>query len=123
MDKLKMAHDWCMKHGDPENFKLTIAEAWEYADAMQAEADKRKADVVVMPASVDDFQIDWSQAHEAANWWVVDTDGNALWFVNKPSSDAGYWDVNDNSSVYLAPSFGYTGAWQDSLRKRPKENK
>lgn len=41
MDKLTMAHDWAMKHGSPDNFKLTVDEAWEYADAMQAEADKR----------------------------------------------------------------------------------
>lgn len=41
MDKLTMAHDWAMKHGSPDNFKLTVDEAWEYADAMQAEANKR----------------------------------------------------------------------------------
>ena len=42
MNKLEMAHDWAMKYGSPENFKLTMDEAWEYVDAMQAEADKRE---------------------------------------------------------------------------------
>ena len=44
MNKLEMAHDWAMKHG----VSVTIADrknmvkyAWEYADAMQAEADLR----------------------------------------------------------------------------------
>lgn len=131
MDKLTMAHDWCMKHGDPENFKLTIAEAWEYADAMQAEADKRKADVVVMPASVDDFQIDWSQAPDWAKWWAMDGFGDkkAHWYRDKPYLDddsevESEWnaDLYSNKDAFVwSPSFNYQGAWQDSLRKRPQD--
>lgn len=122
MDKLKMAHDWCMKHGDPENFKLTIAEAWEYADAMQAEAEKRKVDVVVMLASVDDFQIDWGQAPEAANWWAVDLSGLTNWYNCQPYIEgcSTEWDTDERYTS--APSFSYTGAWHDSLRKRPQED-
>ena len=40
MDKLKLAHDWAMKYGSTLTHK-TVIDAWAYADAMQAEADKR----------------------------------------------------------------------------------
>lgn len=43
--KLEMAHEWAMKHGDAETVgsrQNMIKYAWEYADAMQAEADKRE---------------------------------------------------------------------------------
>ena len=40
MDKLQMAHEWAMKHGSEWIFD-TVPRAWEYADAMQAEEDKR----------------------------------------------------------------------------------
>lgn len=42
MDKLQMAHDWYMKHGrESRHTTVDVADAWGYADAMQAEADKR----------------------------------------------------------------------------------
>jgi hypothetical protein len=42
LDKAKMAHDWYMKHSESPSFMDTeIKMAWQYADAMQAEADKR----------------------------------------------------------------------------------
>lgn len=39
--KLEMAHDWAMKYGGTLTYKA-VSDAWEYADAMQAEADKRE---------------------------------------------------------------------------------
>ena len=42
--KLEMAHEWAMKHGDAETVgsrQNMVKYAWEYADAMQVEADKR----------------------------------------------------------------------------------
>ena len=44
MNKLDMAHDWAMKSFLNHGFKdesERAAHAWKYADAMQAEADKR----------------------------------------------------------------------------------
>lgn len=42
MDKLKLAHDWYMKHSESASFMYTeVDQAWQYADAMQAEAEKR----------------------------------------------------------------------------------
>ena len=45
MKKLQMAHEYAMKHvqeGFAINYDVLVVEAWKYADAMQAEADKRK---------------------------------------------------------------------------------
>lgn len=44
LDKAKMAHEWALKYiefatGDLDDF---VASAWQYADAMQVEADKRE---------------------------------------------------------------------------------
>ena len=44
LDKAKMAHDWVIKYGKVDsnyNRENTVQLAWDYADAMQAEADKR----------------------------------------------------------------------------------
>ena len=44
MDKLKLAHDWAMKSFLTDGFKDEVeraVHAWQYADAMQAEAEKR----------------------------------------------------------------------------------
>lgn len=41
--KLEMAHEWFMKHSESPSFMYTeVEQAWQYADAMQAEADKRE---------------------------------------------------------------------------------
>lgn len=45
MDKLTMAHDWAIKNSSELIYK-TVEEAWQYADAMQAEADKRNKEEV-----------------------------------------------------------------------------
>ena len=45
MNKLQMAHEYAMKHvqeGFDINYDVLVVEAWKYADAMQAEADKRE---------------------------------------------------------------------------------
>ena len=44
LDKAKMAHEWAMKYGKVDsnyNRENTVQLAWDYADEMQAEADKR----------------------------------------------------------------------------------
>lgn len=118
-----------------------VIDAWNLADAMQAEADKREnktncdtnakfdmyleydasinypPDAWVMykgekrlAASIDtkkEWQPDWSQAPEHANIW------------QKSSANNYYWCCGD-TCLGVAPSFGYTGDWRNSLRKRPK---
>ena len=129
--KLEMAHEWAMKHGNAETVgsrQNMVKYAWDYADAMQAEADKREKEGAEEESKKskevrqklintfesnklhcsDDWQPDWSQAPESdVVAWDINKHGQARWIAN----DNGY---------YLAPSFGYTGDWRESLRKRPK---
>ena len=42
MDKMKLAHDWAMKHSEGKPYvDRDVRMAWKYADAMQVEADGR----------------------------------------------------------------------------------
>lgn len=123
-----MAHEYALEllktthanHGylgemEIEHIKDT---AFALAEAMQAEAEKRKPK--------EEWQPDWSQAPDnLVRYFAVDESGRGGWFITKPKlcSDHWYWsdwserDGKDNYDH--APSFGYTGNWKDSLRKRP----
>ena len=146
MDKLKLAHDWYMKHAtNYHDVEIDIEEAWSYADAMQAEAEKRNKaeaeqkrkeirEMLNAPNTfveregqhlddVEEWQPDWSQSPRKMNWFSVDKDGTAVWHLNKPTISATEWviDCSDcGGDCYMYTSnFGYTGNWQDSLRERP----
>ena len=112
--KLEMAHEYLLRFSG-----TTVADAWKYADAMQAEADKReqqKQNEHVFE-TINEWQPDWSQAPDWAKWWVVDKDGESAWCEEKPIvSDSDFWYGKEGN----APSFGYTGDWRNSLRKRPE---
>lgn len=124
LDKAKMAHDYAiemLKRGDPE--RSIAFDAWTLADAMQDEADKRlKTDVGNTDAS--EWQPDWSQAPDDACCWFI---GGASWDIKpywskyipcyKSETTQTTWQGNGMTE---APSFGYQGNWQDSLRKRPQ---
>lgn len=135
MNKLQMAHEYAMKHvqeGFDINYDVLVVEAWKYADAMQAEADKRekeesekkRTDIREMLKANNTFveregqhfddvewKPDWSQAPCEALTWAINSDGYASWALYK---DGHYF------STVQAPSFNYPGNWQDSLRKRPQ---
>ena len=141
LDKAKMAHDYAiemLKRGDPE--RRIAFDAWQYADAMQAEADKRKSkpelpslqqtfiNGVEQPRyapTCEEWQPDWSQAPEWAGWFSVSKDGSAQWM--KSSGVAPY--IGGCGSMFFSmgifkrepcETFNYQGNWQDSLRKRPQ---
>ena len=145
--KLEMAHEWAMKHGNAETVgsrQNMVKYAWEYADAMQAEAEKRKPSG--LPESLrerhdfteaiakgvenyekEEWKPDWSQAPDSlVKYFAVDENGRGGWFISKPTlcSDHWYWsdfeERVDNDNYDYAPSFGYTGDWRNSLRKRPE---
>ena len=146
--KLEMAHEWAMKHGNAETVgsrQNMVKYAWEYADAMQTEADKRKKEGAEEESKKrkevrqklintfesnklhcsDDWQPDWSQAPDNdVQYFAVDEDGQGGWYITKPTlcSDHWYWsEWGERLNEYdHAPSFGYTGDWRNSLRKRPK---
>ena len=96
--------------------------AYEIADAMQAESDKRK------PKGLPEvlFEPDWSQAPESAKWWAMDDNCMAYWFNLEPFVllECGEWMLGNSgegaNNVYsAAPPFNYQGDWKSSLRKRP----
>lgn len=94
--------------------------AYEIADAMQAEADKRKPKGLP-EALQDEFTIDWSIAPEWANYWTIDLDCNSYWYRNKPSMVEYGWESN-GGIIGNAPNFkyfSYSDKFRDSLRKRP----
>lgn len=97
MDKLKLAHDWAMKiiEGNMRAADASdlVERAWQYAEAMQAEADnhisKERPDVLC--------EVDWSQAPEeypTTGWYIFE--GVAHW-------------IADEFPCGPAPSFGFTG--------------
>ena len=145
--KLEMAHEWYMLQTRRNGCAL-VADAWRYADAMQAEVDKREKEEVdkqsaelrnilklskfkplELQPDLKEWQPDWSQAPEWANWWAMDGfSKKANWYIDKPYLDddsevESEWniDLKTNTETYMhAPSFGYTGDWRNSLRKRPQ---
>lgn len=132
MNKMQMAHDCALayiKYGDGKtHYKDVVEFAWRYADAMQAEAEKRITEVRVdnvseehasalRKACEEEWQPDWSVAPENAMYWAIDSSGFADWFSDKPLLDD---DSFTGHRICSALQYGYTGNWQDSLRKRPQ---
>ena len=150
MDKLKLAHDWAMKiiEGNVRAADASdlIEHAWQYADAMQAEAEKRnKAEAeqkrkeireILSDANtfieregqhfddVEEWQPDWSQAPSGALSYHIELDEldgsiQPFWTDSLETHFDGEMFVG-YKCAWNAPSFGYTGNWKESLRKRPQ---
>lgn len=171
--KLEMAHEFMLAmikagcHDGPD----LLDRAWQYADAMQAETEKRNIKLEedpsnfsgIMKAKVDaelygngfvklkivnneflyerldptlitinhieaeEWQPDWSVAPDGYDWFAVDKKGTAYFYTYKPEtieSDE-YWadftGISSNgTALESGSSFGYTGYWRESLRKRPQ---
>ena len=195
--KLEMAHDYLrdiVSNWEYDDRFDPVAEAWKYADAMQAEADKREKEEAAQRRKeiremlnapntfveregqhFDDFcsdeiqaqrdaelygtgflkvtydsdgvkyerldpktisvcssnigldsqvlkewQPDWSQAPEWANWWAMDMDKNCYWYEDKLHLGDVEWDRHSIGKSFKSKHYGYTGDWRNSLRKRPK---
>ena len=150
MDKLEMAHEYAVAMLETpaqltgmSDMDIAIA-AFNLADAMQDEADKREVGIEeLMKDHVHDYiygrvcacgaingaekewQPDWSQAPDGYNWWAMDGfSGVANCYKSEPfldDDDTDEWNVVLSIATYReAPSFGYTGDWRESLRKRPE---
>ena len=149
-----MAHEYAMQHLENSGGKITMHSlclfAWEYADAMQAEADKRSISLTKdkdgnclhfhhefghercmdCGASLDEWQPYWDLAPNGFDWWAMDSNKHAHFYSAEPFIDADNSEFNinakswaDYSQLYISTkTFGYTGNWQDSLRKRPIDN-
>ena len=133
MDKMKMAHEMALAmaaDGNVPNENI-VTIVWQYADAMQAEAEKREKaeaeqkrkemrEMLNAPNTFveregqhfDDvnWQPDWSQAPDDVDYWRLSEIRGAEWV-----------SVEDGVAWYKpAPLFDYQGDWRDSLRKRPE---
>ena len=103
-------------------------ECFELAEAMLAENDKRVVklpDVFFDADKNEEWQPDWSQAPDWANWWCLSVMHGAMWFSREPICTKSTWAMLNDvkfcaASFDEAPSFNYAGNWQDSLRKRPQ---
>ena len=123
--KLEMAHDYLrdiVSNWEYDDSFDPVAEAWKYADAMQAEVDKRenKEQSEHVFEAIEEWQPDWSQAPEWAIAWTFDRN-ETLWWSEIPEIHRNFWFIDGGIwKCAEAPSFGYTGDWRNSLRKRPK---
>ena len=149
--KLEMAHEWAMKHGNAETVgsrQNMIKYAWDYADAMQAEADKRnKAEAEQKRKAIreminadntflekegqhfDDveWQPDWSQAPDWATHFFCERDDeddqlNGYFAEDERgiSIDSDIRGFGGYGRVCSCKTFNYQGDWRNSLRKRPQ---
>lgn len=134
--RLELAHEWYMKHSRGVlHINSDIVDAWQYADAMLAENEKRKSKTTLTTLQqtfingveqpryapcVEEWQPDWSVAPEWANWWAMDLDNNqAHWFEVEPIIDGISW-YRRTRVCKQSSDFNYQGNWRDSLRKRPE---
>ena len=146
MNKLDMAHEYFMKHGRNNSWmESDVIDAWKYADAMQAEADKREVSIEeAMKDHVHDYiygrvcacgkvkdveeewQPDWSQAPDWATHFFCEPDEddqlNGYFAKDKRgiSIDFDIQGFDGYGCVCSCKTFNYQGNWQDSLRKRPQ---
>ena len=136
-----MAHEFMMKKMETEtidNHWELFYTSWRYADAMQAEADKRNNketcdknigldNSVLKPSNSMEleWQPDWSQAPSRMNYFFMNRDGGKYWTVNKPGEPNLTEHVIDcrdcgGDCYAYASSQNYQCHWQNSLRKRPR---
>ena len=139
--KLDLAHEHiqlALKHDYSFIFDLGIDGlvkfGFDYADAMYAEMEKREdkslPDIlfnkheckfvygrVCHRGNVNEWQPDWSQAPSTASYWALDADRNGNFYEVEPEICDNQWDFGD--AIVGTSSFGYTGDWRESLRKRP----
>lgn len=98
MDKIQMAHDWAMQHGKSDTFgerANMVRYAWAYADAMQAESDKRKPSG--LPEAL--CEVDWRVAPENTFQWQM-INNEAYWRI----------EIMGGLDTEPAPTFGFTGS-------------
>ncbi len=62
------------------------------------------------------MRIDWKQAPKNAQWWAMDANGQAHWFL--APNVAAFTDFWFSEPV-SAPSFDFAGDWRKSLVTRP----
>ena len=149
--KLEMAHEFMLamiKAGCSDGPEL-LERAWQYADAMQAEADKREKEEAAQRRKeiremlnapntfveregqhfddVEEWQPDWSQAPNWATHFFYERDDeddqlNGYFAEDKRgiSIDFDIRGFDGYGRVCSCKTFNYQGDWRNSLRKRPE---
>lgn len=127
MDKLTMAHEMALKIAESGvSVDICAGLGWRYADAMQAEVDKRQGGVpeAILKASNSmelEWQPDWDKIPDGFDWWAMDKKGKAHCFDREPVIDSPEWVmVGSNGNYQSSLTFNYQDDWRDSLRKRPE---
>ena len=112
LDKAKMAHEYfrdtmafIRQNNIEHKFDEIIKESWEYADAMQAEADKRKPSG--LPEALRS-EVDWRIAPSWAKYWVIRDSSSALWCTSKPTCTDDL--LISHGPCSPAPTFGFTSS-------------
>lgn len=118
--KMQLAHEMALAIQGTKllhDMELVSDMAWKYADAMQAEADKRECKE--RPEVLqEEWQPDWSQAPENMTHFAVDKNGSGWFFSREPYTESDCcWYCGDDS-VEL-DNHNYQGNWKESLRRRP----
>ena len=136
--KLEMAHEYAMQHLKNSGGKITMHSlclfAWQYADTMQSEADKREKketcdkslNIDSKELSIEEWQPDWSQAPNWATHFFCERDEddqlNGYFTEDKRgiSIDFDIRGFDGYGRVCSCKTFNYQGDWHNSLRKRPE---
>uniref|UniRef100_A0AAU8KXM2 DUF551 domain-containing protein n=3 Tax=Viruses TaxID=10239 RepID=A0AAU8KXM2_9VIRU len=129
MNKLELAHEYSkvlLTKFETITVDQIVDVSFSLAELMLAENEKRKDKS--RPEVLDEWQPDWSQAPDGANWWAMDESGRSFWFAYEPYISSEYpdeWIFNGKNhggighEYWKSPNFNYQGDWKDSLRKRP----
>ena len=123
--KLEMAHEYAIAliNSDSEmQFDKFIRLCWDYADAMQAEADKLKKveQSKHVFEAVEEWKPDWSKVPSGYDWFVVGgRSGKGFFCLVEPAIVKDhYWFVGED--CLSVDKHNYQGDWRESLRKRPE---
>jgi len=154
--RLELANEYALMHmmnpkyKDVDDLEM-IQWAYEYADSMLAENEKREQDKRTLAKDEngncmhfhttfgrgecfdcgaklkEEWRPDWSVAPDGYDWFAVDKKGTAYFYTYKPETieSEEYWadftGISSNGAALESDSsFGYTGNWRNSLRKRPE---
>jgi len=60
--------------------------------------------------------INWNEAPKKAQWWAMDANGQAHWYLTPDiAAFTNFW----YSDQVLAPNYDFVGDWRESLTERP----
>lgn len=132
--RLELAHEWYMKHSRGVlHINSDIVDAWQYADAMLAENEKRKSKTTLTTLQqtfingveqpryapcVEEWQPDWGLAPKGFNWFVKQYDGSTHFLMVKPELHND-WFATGVDGQWHEVEIDCPIEWRNSLRKRP----